>query len=928
MDLSDRGEGLVKYLFLTVIAIALFLVIVFVSSEFIMDFYWFSAVGFRQVFMTNLRYQLILLAVGWGSTVACLLFAWSRVKEALGEEIPSAGDWIFKGLSVFVGFGVGWWFRGNYLVILQFVNQATWNVTDPLFGHDLSFYIFSLPFIRTLLIFIGVISGLALLFSLLIYGMGKAGVEGRGRRSMDNLEFSEGREDSEVWSVSKFLSSWTVVLPTAILTAVAAGLVWLGRYSYLWGFDPGSSIPTEASHMAVNYYIPYVWVRVVGVLLIGGLIVYIFRNFEEVIEKVQMGEFTSLRKVVYVLIACLFIFVVIPGGVFGAINNIYVQPNEPGIQQEYLEWTIESTRRAYGLDRIVKEDYPIDPSGLTSQEALESPTVKNARIVDYRPLKQSYDERQRLRAYYDFHDVDVDRYMIGDEKKLTTISPREIDLAEIPITGGEWQSKNLIYTHGFGAVLSPASEVAPDGSPILSVRDVPPVSDWEGLEINDPRIYFGERTDDYALVRADGLDEFDYPAGDANVFYRYEHDRGVNVGNAWKRLIAWLYTGDFQMLVSGYVGEDSSLLLNRNIHDRVEKIAPFLNYDSDAHFFIDDEGGMNYLLHGITHARNYPYSYTGNRAPGYLNDSVKVFVEANTGDVKFYPIERDPIVETYSNIYPDLFEEDEMPEGYRRHMKYPEDLFTTQMEVFQRYHMEDYRNFYQKEDLWEFASELYHGRETRVEPYNILFDVTGKPGFEDREDEFTLVKPFTPRGRRNLIAWVAVGQDGRNYGRKVALTFSKEELIRGPQQAEAIIDQDEFISEWITLRDRTGSQVLRGNLLALPVAGDLLYIEPVYISAEALAYPQLRNVIAVYEDTAAMENSLEAAVRAVLGDEVEPTLPPDDNLAPVELVDVVREYLSLQEEYNRLIREGKFGEAGSVMDEMMKVADEMERLIG
>ncbi len=917
LNLSERGQTLFRWVFYAIVAIAVFMLVVSIVSGFIMDYYWFSSVGYLQVFMVNLEYQLILLFVGWLVTTICLLHTWRGIKKRFDADVPFIGDKVFKVFSVLFGLGIGWWFKGEYMTVLKFLNRASWGVTDPVFGNDISFYIFTLPFIKTALTFVAVVSVVVLFVSVFSYGILRSGL----RKEEEEFELEEREPLSDVFD---FLRSWPISGSIISLTAVGAISVWLGRYSYLWEFNPGAQVPTGAAYMATHYLIPYAWVKAFGIILLGYIFLYVLRNAEELRYRLDVSGLFSLKKVVSIVLAIIVIFAIVPGAVFGAIDTFNVQPNEPGIERPYLERTIEYTNKAYGLDGIFEIPYTVTSENLGVEEALNSPTVKNARIVDYRPVKVTYEQKQRLRTYYEFPDVDVDRYRTEDGKKLAVISAREMVVRD-----SSWQNRHLFFTHGFGAVVSPASEKEPDGSPVLTVRDIPPVSDWDVTDIQEPRVYFGERTDDYAIVRAEGLDEFDYPLGENNVQYRYEYDSGIPLDSAWKKLIGWFYTGDFNMIVSDYVGEESKLLLHRNVHDRVKKIAPFLRFDPNAHLFVGADKDLNYLLNGITWAEKYPYSYSDGTAPGYLSDSVKTFVKANTGKVDFYMVdEDDPVAEVYSNIYPDLFHEgEEMSEDFREHLIYPESLFDVQMNIFRRYHMMDYQAFYQKEDMWTSAEERYHGSTKRVEAYNIFLDVNGYSGFERNEEEFTLVQPFTPEGKQNMRAWVGVSQDPTNYGKIMALMFSKGELIRGPMQIESIIDQQEEISQQFSLWDRAGSQVLRGNLLVLPVGGDVLYIEPIYLSAETAPYPQLKRVISVYGDTAAMADNLESAVIASLG-EIPLTRPPvGDNIIVGELARVVDDYLDLNSEYRRLIAENRYARAGQIREEMLELERRMAELL-
>ncbi|MGQ9788849.1 MAG: UPF0182 family protein [Candidatus Hadarchaeaceae archaeon] len=803
--------------------------------------------------------------------------------------------------------------------MLRFLNQVPWNITDPVFGNDVSFYVFTLPFIETVLKLAATVSVLILISSALIYVASIIAVE----RTHFGTTVLKRKPDA--MEPGRFLGSRFVLGSLVALTVIVAISVWLKRFSYLWGFSPGTPVPTHADYMAVNYLIPYAWVEALGVILIGALIISILLKLKGPRGAKSRADHTGVKREIYLTAIVLVFLFLVPSAAFGAINSLTVKPNEPGIQEPYLKWTIEFTLKAYNLDNVIRINHVPRSKELTLQEAMESSTVKNARIVDYRPILTSYQEMQRLRAYYTFHDVDVDRYFVENEKRLVVISGREMNYTD------GWQNRHLFFTHGFGAVLSPANRVADDGTPTLIVKGIPPKVALADIKISQPRIYFGELTDDYAIINASGLDEFDYPLGETNVSYRYEHDRGIKPDSFWKRLFTFFYTGDLEIIVSEYIKEESRILLHRNVHLRVAKIAPFLRFDPDAQFFIGGDGGFYYLLSGITEASRFPYAYVDFESPGYLRDSVKVFVKADTGDVQLYAISGDdPVIKTYSKIYPGLFIDGEaMPRDFREHLIYPTSLFEIQMKIFSRYQMTDYKSFYQKEDLWMPAEEKYHSSVKRVEPYNILFDVSEIPGLYGATDEFTLIQPFTPFEKQNMRAWVGVAQDLGNYGKIFTLEFPKGELERGPMQVEAIIDQEAQISAQFTLWEGAGSKVLWGNLLVLPVAGDIIYIEPVYLSAEPLSYPQLRRVVAVYRNKAAMEETLEKAVAAVLQGEL--PAPPAENL-PLEnvyaaLIQIVREHVALTDKYLNLMAEGKYAEAGAVMEKMVELEAELKKLL-
>jgi len=922
---SESGQGFPgRILYVLLALIVVILAFLFVIPNLLVDYWWFESIGYLQIFIINIEYQVLLFFVGFLATSSFLLLSLRSVKKALKGKLSSKASNLFKGFSIVAGILVGLSFSNNYMTVLSFLNRTPWNVVDPVFAQDVSFYVFELPFIEILLSLAATISLLVLIPSVLTYASGITTLE-TNAYGTTIIKRKTGPAP-----LAKFLKSRLIIGALVVLTVTSAAFIWLGRFSYLWGFSPGESVPTHADYMAVNYLIPYTWIESLGVILLGALVIYAILRWDKIRSSIESSGILGLKRMIALAFVVILILFIVPSVVFGAINNFSVKPNEPGIQQPYLERTIEFTNMAYGLNNIIRMSQSPRSDSLTAQEALESATIKNARIVDYRPIMTSYEEMQRLRAYYAFYDVDVDRYFIENEKQQVVISGREMNYSD------GWQNQHLFFTHGFGAVISPANRVEIDGTPVLAVRDIPPKSEWSDIGINGPRIYFGEMTNDYAIVNAKDLNEFDYPLGETNVDYRYEFDSGIKLDSIWKKLFIWSYTGDLEIIASGYLDEDSSLLLHRNIHYRVEKIAPFLFFDPDALFFVGEDGEFYYALNGITGARRYPYSYSDFNAPGYLSDSVKAFVKANTGDLYFYIINNeDPMAMTYSKIYPGLFlDGEQMPDDFRKHLIYPDSLFETQMQIFSRYQMSDYQAFYQKEDLWLPAEEKYHGAVTRVEPYTILFDVSNITGLEDSRDEFTLIQPFTPYGKQNMRAWVGVAQDPGNYGKMFVLEFPKGELERGPMQVEAIIDQDGEISAQFTLWEGAGSSVLRGNLLVLPIAGDILYIEPVYLSAATVPYPQLRRVVAVYKDKAVMESSLEQAVVKALSGTI--PIPPDENRPtdnqPVEnvyetLVEMVREHLELTEEYHRLISERNYVEAGVVMEKISELEEEMRNLI-
>ncbi len=423
MLFSERGQAYWKWVIYGLIIVFAVFSAVSVASGFIMDYYWFQSVGYLQVFMTNIKYQLLLLFLSWIVTTVCLLLSWRTVRKSLEDQLPPIGNTLFKVFSVFIGFVVGWWLKGKYLVVLKYLNQTAWGVADPVFGHDVSFYVFTLPMLKTALAFIGVVSGLVFFTSVLIYGIVRVRLmEGEGFEYKD-----ESTGENSLWEPSRFFKSWPVIGSIMTLIGVAAVSVWLGRFSYLWDFSPGAQVPTGASYMAVRYLIPYTWAKALGVILVGFLVYRVFFHLDDIRDRIEFGDWGALKKEMLLILAVLLIFLVIPGVLFGAIDTLNVEPNEPRIQRPYIENTIYYTNQAYSLDEIQDITYPTSTENLTTEEALGSPTVRNARIVDYRPIKESFEQKQTLRTYYTFPDVDVDRYQISAEKKLAVISGREMN---------------------------------------------------------------------------------------------------------------------------------------------------------------------------------------------------------------------------------------------------------------------------------------------------------------------------------------------------------------------------------------------------------------------------------------------------------------------------------------------------------------------
>jgi uncharacterized membrane protein (UPF0182 family) len=544
-------------------------------------------------------------------------------------------------------------------------------------------------------------------------------------------------------------------------------------------------------------------------------------------------------------------------GIFPSVyQQFIVSPNEISKETPYLERSIKYTNLAYGLDDIEEREYPVGE--LTLQELKDNQDViDNIRLLDQRATLTTYGQQQELRPYYEFVDVDVDRYMIDGKQTQVMVAAREINQKELPTQAQSFNNLMFQYTHGFGLVMSPANRVTSTGLPDYFIKDIPPVS--KGLEINQPRIYFGEQTENNVIVKTKLL-EFDYTDGENNKEYYYEGTVGIpmTLGN---RLLLAFRDVQYKYLFTSYITGDSLYLETRNVRERASRIAPFLYYDSDPYVVLTDDGNITYIIDAYTLSNRYPYSQAANEVGyNYIRNSVKVTVDAYTGEINFFNFDdADPIIKTYAKIYPDLIKErSEFPEELLAHIRYPEALFQVQSQMLKDYHMSNPVAFYNKEDRWAFASQILGNEKTEQDPY---YTISRLPG--EAREEFVLLRNFTPNGKQNMIAWLAGRSDGSNYGKLLLYTFSKGTQVPGPMQVESQIDQNPEISGQLSLWGQGGSTLIRGNLLVYPLGESLLYVEPLYMESVQNKFPQLKRVFLYYHDRIVMAESLTQALDAM-----------------------------------------------------------------
>ncbi len=844
------------------IAVVVLLLALLRIGSLVVDWAWFSSIGYANVFWTAFVTKATLFAVAfvvstlllWANATLALRFASTtppRIPAGFSPSFitfqSSQGPWpqssglqlsplawrlMIVAAAVILGLLVAVSESSRWDLVLRFLYQAPYGRNDPQFGKDIGFYLFSLP------VYVALKNWL---FWLLALGGLMAGA----------LFFLHGdiSLDPPPWSASPAAIAHASAL-LGLFLVVKAWSYALDRYLLLYN-DNG--VVVGAGYADVHIELPALWL-LIGLAAVAAIVA--FANMRR-------------RSAPLVIAATLLVF----GGAFvfgdavpAFVQRFYVKPSELELERPYIQRNIDLTREAFDLGRITVKPFPAEQD-LTFQ-ALEkdSGTVDNIRLWDWRPLLAAYAQLQEIRTYYRFLDVDVDRYHLGSSYQQVMISARELIPSLLPANAQTWVNLHLLFTHGDGAVMSPVTRKSAEGLPIFYLKDIPPVADG-GPAITEPRIYFGESAAGYVIVKG-GTPEFDYPKGSDNAYTTYRGADGVAIGGPlWRSLFAW-YFNDLNILLSGYVTGESKILFHRNIQDRVRMIAPFLQLDRDPYLAIN-EGRLYWIQDAYTESDWFPYA---NPEPqgghiNYIRNSVKIVIDAYNGTVDFYVADAaDPIVATYRRIFPSLFKPlDAMAPDLQQHIRYPEDLFTLQALQYRAFHMDAPEVFYNREDLWQFPrepaapDEIEAGGEIgRMAPYYIMMRLPG-----EAQTEFFLMLPMTPSRRENMIAWLAARCDPPEYGKLIVYEFPKDKLIYGPFQIDALINQNTEISQQISLWNQMGSRVVRGNLLVVPIGASILYVSPLYLRAQSGQLPELKRVIAAYGDRVAMEETLPAALAAL-----------------------------------------------------------------
>jgi uncharacterized protein len=934
--------------------IALFVVLTILKSLYL-DLLWFRSVGYSSVYTTRITTRIWLFFAGAGVSLAFIagnVLAARRIAPTADvpdfEVSPELGD-LFQGVTqpaarrialigalLFFAIAVLSFASsasGHWEEILLYLHAQSFGREDPQFHRDLGFYVFELPVLRYAVDWLLTLGVVALIATAAVYTL-RAIVYGfrvdAPRPIMRHLFSIEAP-----WRIKLHIS-----LLLLFLLALFIVRYFLSRYALVYSTQ---GVDVGAFYTDLHATLPMIYVRI-AVAAVAAVLVLV-------------GLFRG-GLILPAFALALWLVVAVTSNVYPAlVQRFVVQPNELSKEQTYLARNIEMTRWAYGLDQIDEQQFPANPSATEAAMHADQDTLDNVRLWDPQPLQAALNQLQTIRPLFQFRDVDVDRYTIDGQYRQVMLSVRELNPGGLPSDAQTWVNRTLQFTHGYGFTMAAVNTSQPDGSPGLIVQDIP----LQGPVTTDrPEVYFGEQPDKFIVV--DGNQpEFTPTAGGTNVETRFQGTGGVSLGSFWRRaLFAWQFA-DPNLLISGAITSDSRIIYRRNVQQRIREIAPFLKLDADPYMVVDS-ANMYWVQDAYTVTDRIPYSHDDSTTgQNYMRNSVKVVVNAYSGAVDFYVTQPDePILNAYSAIFPSLFKPlSDMPQSLQSHLRYPEDLFRFQTDAYLRYHIEDARAFYQKEDQWDVPTEIFGGTDQRLRPYYVLARLPNSA-----QSEFMLILTFVPRNRTNAIGWIAARSDGANYGQLVTYRFPVSESIPGPTQVERRIDSDGRVSQQLTLWNQSGSKVIRGDLLMIPIGGANVFFEPLYLAATTGGneIPQLKRVVVVNGDTVVMEPTIAQAIavmfghaapsgldssgvpsasasptptaNATAGSTTTPTQPPSATSTgtPSSLPTDVASLAALaQDSYNRaqqLLRAGDFAGYGAEVDHLKQILDRLQQVAG
>lgn len=907
---------------------------------------WFGSLGYSAVYWYMFRMKLVLFAIFFVLTVLVLRAGFWLIERAFAavaldrrtiivnqqavnfspSRVLRPMAWV---VSVLAGLVFGLGMRESWRTFALYFHKSATDLSDPIFNKPLGFYLFTLPVYDTVSGWLQYLS-IIILIGAIIYAL--LAVTQQGLSAAGDI--TKARKTS-VSAVSCALAVWLIILAWRFI---------LSRYPYLWDDHQTFS---GVTYTEANYLLPaLLWVA--GALVLAATIILV-NAF--IMRKVRVGIVAlAIPLAVYVIGTAL-----IPA----YVTNFVVKPNELGRETPYIEHNITWTRRAFGIDRIEQRNYDAENSVEAFDLQNNRATLDNIRLWDWHALQDTLKQIQAIRTYYDFPDVDVDRYQIGGQGRQVMVAARELNDTKLPEASRNWINEKLIYTHGYGVTMNTSNGFTPEGMPRFILSNMPTESTAPELKVNRPQIYFGQETNTDVYVKT-RQKEFDFPQGESNTYTSYEGSGGIRIGSGLRRLLLASALGDLSKLpFSDDVNSDSRVMIHRNIKEIVDGLAPFLIYDHDPYIVVGNDGGLYWIIDAFTETSNYPYSRhhkVDNSDINYIRNSVKVVIDAYNGTTRFYVFDpQDPIIEAYRGIFPTLFQDaSQMPPDLRAHIRYPETLMRAQGEVFGLYHTQNPKVFFQREDVWSVAQQVGVDEQEKkqvqeIDPYYVLMQLPG----EQAKNEFALILPFTPANRNNMIGWMAGRSDGENYGKLLAYDFPKSRLIDGPLQIEARIDQNAELSGKFSLWNQQGSRVVRGHLLVIPIGRSLLYVEPVYLRAESSPMPELRLVVLATQDRLAYGANFEEALNNLFGDAAKVSTEPKgeqkgeqpkpkpgatpqaspspqgpQSIGAPNVQQLINRAIQEFEEYQRLTADGKLAEAGKKLEDHKRTLEELRKATG
>lgn len=885
---------------------------------------WFQIQNYQSVYLTRF-FTKTALFFGFGLLSAFFLFLNARIAKKLCPSLPSSYEhdsyydtnwrtqttgiyWVEWVVISLVGFGMGVWAACEWKKVLMWLKQAVATGTDPIFNKGIGFYLFDLPVLRfisdwfmtlTILSLIGV--GLLYLF----YGL----------RASNTLSTKE-----EKLVINRGLSHG-ILLGIGFFSI----MIWkcfLAIYGRL--YSSGGTV-FGAGFTDVHAKIPmyYVFMGLTILLCIFMLV----NVFSKIRKRISWGAWVAVSSI-WLVGGALICLVIIPA----IIQKVRVENFEQDRERSYIEHNIEFTNRAFDLKKVESKDFEARSELTWKDIKTNRETVDNIRLFDWRALQDTLKNLQEIRLYYEFDEVDIDRYVVNGKYRQIMLALREISADQLP--NKTWVNQHLMYTHGCGLCLGVVNQFLPEGLPKLVVKNIPPASSAPELNITESDIYYGEQESKHIFVNA-AIEEFDYPtgedeAGKENEYTKYTGRDGIRLGKGLRSFFLALRFDDLKQLTSDYLNSESRVIFHRQIKERVKVIAPFLKYDKDPYPVIREDGSIFWLWDAYTTSDMYPYSEAyredENTKYNYIRNSVKVTIDAYNGNVIFYIYdENDPLINTWKKVFPVIFKsKDEMPEDLKKHIRYPEDFFLIQARMFRRYHMLNPEIFYQNEDFWNIAQEKYRGEAQEVLPYYVIIRLPG-----EEKEEFLQMIPFTPKDKKVMIAWIAARCDAENYGKLIVYKFPKQKQIYGPMQIENRIDQDPELSKALTLWGQGGSEVIRANTLVIPIEDSLIYVEPIYLKASeeggGKTLPEIKLVVVAMGDRLAWAPTFEDALRklfieAPVSSQEKPEEFVKTEGTSDELVEAAQRHFN---QYQKLMGEGRFTEAGQELKALEKVLAEL-----